>query len=57
MIYIIIHVDDILIASKYLRKINETANFLKTKFELIYLELLKKYLGIEIRKTPRDFSA
>lgn len=54
-IFIIIHVDDFLIVSKNVNEIDETATHLKTKFELIDLGLLKKYLGIEIRKNIDGF--
>ncbi|XP_051163516.1 uncharacterized protein LOC127282958 [Leptopilina boulardi] len=50
VIFVIIHVDDFLIASKSIEKINETAEFLKGKFQLLDLGFLHCYLGIEVRR-------
>ena len=55
MIYIIIHVDDILIVSKNIERINETAECLKKRFHLVDLGILQRYLGIEVRRNEEGF--
>lgn len=55
MVYLIIYVDDFLIAARDVKKIDEVAGFLKTHFLLTDLGVLKHYLGIEIRKDADEF--
>ena len=55
VVFIIVHVDDFLIASRRLEAINETANILKSQFNLADLGLLNRYLGIEVRKNVDGF--
>lgn len=50
VVYIIVHVDDFLIASRKIQTIDETAQFLMQKFSLVDLGILRCYLGIEVRK-------
>lgn len=52
-IYIIIHVDDFLIAAKKTEQINNIANFLNKNFQLTDLGIIKKYLGIEVRRNEK----
>lgn len=53
-IFVIIHVDDFLIASKSIDTINETAEFLKRKFQLLCLGILHCYLGIKVRRNSEE---
>ena len=55
MIYLIIYVDDILIATKNEEKIIRVANLLKEQFNLIDLGNLKHYLGIEVSRNKDGF--
>ena len=55
IIYLIIYVDDILIAAKSEEKINEVANFLMEQFNLVDLGNLKHYLGIEVSRNKDGF--
>ncbi|CAK9820234.1 Copia protein [Anthophora plagiata] len=54
-IYLIIYVDDILIAAKSVDFINEAANCFVKQFHLTDLGLLKHYLSIEIEKDKDGF--
>ena len=47
-IYLILHVDDLLICGKTVRKINEIKNKLSYKFSMKDLGEVKTYLGINI---------
>lgn len=47
-IYVISYIDDILIESGNINKIDTTANFPKEHFHVKDLGILKHYLGIEV---------
>ena len=55
VIYVIVHVDDFLIVSKSMEKINETADSLKKEFHLVDLGILQRYIGIEVRRNEEGF--
>ena len=50
IVYLIVYVDDFLIAAKDIKSINEVADFLSKKFQLKDLGILSYYLGMEIRR-------
>ena len=54
-IFLIIYVDDFLIAAKNIKKIDQTAEFLRGHFQLTDLGALRHYLGIEIRRDSVGF--
>ena len=55
VIYVNIHVDDFLIASKELSAIDSTAAFLQENLKLIDLGFLQNYLGVEVKKNEDGF--
>ena len=55
VIYVIIHVDDFLIASNELSTIDSTAAFLQENFKLIDWGFLQNYLGVEVKKNKDGF--
>ena len=50
IIYLIIYVDDFLIAAKNIKLIDQVANFLRQNFQLKDLGILSYYLGMETRR-------
>ena len=54
-IFLIIYVDDFLIAAKNIKKIDQTSDFLRGHFQLTDLGTLRHYLGIEIRRNSDGF--
>ena len=50
IVYLIIYVDDFLIAAKDIKLIDQVADFLRQKFQLKDLGILSYYLGMEIRR-------
>lgn len=54
-LYLIVHVDDFLIAAEKEENVDKVAVYLKTNFELIDLGNISKYLGINIRKNSEGY--
>lgn len=54
-IYIIIHVDDFLVAAKSEKVVNQVGDLLSKQFHLVDLGLLKKYLGVEVSINKEGF--
>ena len=50
IVYLIIYVDDFLIAAEDIKLIDQVADFLRQKFQLKDLGILSYYLGMEIRR-------
>ena len=55
VIYLVVHVDDFCMAASDIHLINETAECLQNKFNLVDLGCLQRYLGIEVRKNTDGF--
>lgn len=55
VIYIVVYVDDFLIASSDKRLVKQTAEFFKNHFALMDLGELKHYLGIQVNKDDDGF--
>lgn len=54
-IYVLIYVDDIIMASKSETLLLNTENFLKSKFEIKNLGDLKYYLGVQFYRDQRPY--
>lgn len=55
--YLLIYVDDIIIAAKSNNEIEAAKNFIASKFEIEDLGEVKQYLGLEVTKTTDGFYA
>ena len=59
IVILVVYVDDIVVIGDDDDKINKLNGFLRTDFKIKYLELLKYFLGIEvkqIKKKKKEFS-
>lgn len=55
--YLLIFVDDIILAAKSNQVIEAMKNFIESKFEIEDLGEIKQYLGLEVTKTIDGFYA
>ena len=50
MVYLLLYVDDMLVACKEIRHLEQVKEMLKAKFEMKYLGSAKRILGMEIER-------
>ena len=55
VLYLVVHVDDFCLAASDIHLVNETAEYLQKRFNVVYLGCLQRYLGIEVRGNADGF--